>query len=117
MEFSMSLQHNSTSRPPLAWVVSRLAPRLHPAGLGAACSCGPCRHQIRLAAEATGHDEAALRKAVGLVEELAVKPEPVRRRTGLTGQIGVSARLVVGGRRCNFVEAADALLKIAAGRR
>lgn len=113
----MSLQHNSTAVPPLAWVVRQLAPRLHPAGSGAICTCGPCRHQIRVAAERTGHSEASLRQALGPVKEPegAKKPKSARRRPGLTGQVGVSARLVVGGRRCDLVEAVDALVAVTRG--
>lgn len=94
-------------------VIQVLKKNLHPAPVGV-CSCGPCRHQIRLVAALWGATPQAVTERLASLSAPAPRA-PGKPRRPLTAQVGTNATITVDGTQLPFAEGIMAAYQRASG--
>lgn len=99
---------NATQDRSVATTAKYLIKRLHRAHPGYRCSCGQCKHLIRITAMRAAIPEAQLLAALPPVRKPKRDPHP-RDHRGLTAQVGTAMTVARDGHR---YDGADALLSL-----
>lgn len=106
--------HNRSHRsvPLTPAIVRAIQSRLHQTPCGV-CACGPCAHQVALAAQHFGQEPAAVREALLSAAKPTPPGPPPRPRRPLTAQIGATATMVVDGKQVSIAEGLAAVIAAA----
>lgn len=105
----MANSHNSTESPARGVRIQRarlyLAQRTHQGSPGLRCQCGPCAHQVLVAAMRFRVAMIDLRTTPGIASPQSPPTAPMQRtRAALASSVGAVATVSVGSRQLSAME-------------